>query len=868
MLTLLAVCAPMVSLDVTGSAGGMLMITETVTLSGDGGVGTGDIVVTFDVIEVEGGPANATVRASIVSGEGEELSVTNLSVSLNASEMRGVSLTLQSVPPGLHQLRMVLTGEVAIPTAVGSDNGTDLHELFIRRHLPLSLSLAAPFTIVPLDGQTGLPSGNTTLRDGDSANISVAVTNEGEVAWNGSWVFEIDDGEGGWIQVSSGDVSISWDDDGLIQGALGPLSEGVLQVRARLIGLADADPSDNSAIDNLTTGPPAGPRPHISLIGDVANASVGDQVVITAMVTNDGDLSHFGNWSCGWVDGTPITNGSGSLSVDVGSATNLTIIVEARPGTLRCTLESARSHADATLEGEIVFDLAAASFTIAGSAGIALTGSPAHVGDTLEASVLVHNSGEASGSAFLVLTRGADGVAISTGAPVTIDPGSSREVTTMMTLTENGSQSIDWRIGSQDGFRDGTLNGTSSFDAQESQSLDVSIAPGSWTLDTGLSATVTTTLSEGRDRLVTIETGHLAGGSRTAGLTFAVLLSPGSRTFELDLDHPASSSLYVEAEPVGWTASANAYHEAAAVMPTIAPSVESLSWSTPTPNGRVTLTFDLVNGGNSDTLAGEVVVVDAGDGAILAEVAVEPVGSRAEEMSIVVDPWPTGSTVDLRIEWRCGDGRAELVETISNAIIEESLSATLPVEALAVGIIGGLALGLAARLLLRRDEQPKGREGESLGRSRSSGRSLTADEDDKREVTCPSCSQALRVPSAYAGRARCPACSTEFSAARMDDSEGGQSVEKVDEEFEGSETTQPFSSPEEESEPPEASESDASRLNASQSDSSDAEESVARSKDDLLSCPECSQRLRITIDKRPTRARCPACRAEFRAEVG
>ncbi|MEL0336357.1 MAG: hypothetical protein VXA63_04660, partial [Euryarchaeota archaeon] len=42
----------------------------------------------------------------------------------------------------------------------------------------------------------------------------------------------------------------------------------------------------------------------------------------------------------------------------------------------------------------------------------------------------------------------------------------------------------------------------------------------------------------------------------------------------------------------------------------------------------------------------------------------------------------------------------------------------------------------------------------------------------------------------------------------------------------------------------------------------------ARSMDDLLSCPSCDQTLKIPINKRPVKARCPACRSEFLAEVG
>jgi predicted Zn finger-like uncharacterized protein len=36
--------------------------------------------------------------------------------------------------------------------------------------------------------------------------------------------------------------------------------------------------------------------------------------------------------------------------------------------------------------------------------------------------------------------------------------------------------------------------------------------------------------------------------------------------------------------------------------------------------------------------------------------------------------------------------------------------------------------------------------------------------DEKIEVSCPECSQSLRVPSSYAGSVRCPACEHVFKA--------------------------------------------------------------------------------------------------------
>jgi hypothetical protein len=45
-------------------------------------------------------------------------------------------------------------------------------------------------------------------------------------------------------------------------------------------------------------------------------------------------------------------------------------------------------------------------------------------------------------------------------------------------------------------------------------------------------------------------------------------------------------------------------------------------------------------------------------------------------------------------------------------------------------------------------------------------------------------------------------------------------------------------------------------------------EPEASSLTDLLACPKCEQTLRVALDKRPVRSRCPACRVEFIAKIG
>jgi uncharacterized C2H2 Zn-finger protein len=51
------------------------------------------------------------------------------------------------------------------------------------------------------------------------------------------------------------------------------------------------------------------------------------------------------------------------------------------------------------------------------------------------------------------------------------------------------------------------------------------------------------------------------------------------------------------------------------------------------------------------------------------------------------------------------------------------------------------------------------------------------------------------------------------------------------------------------------------------SDSSDLADPVSRSSDDFLQCPDCNQTLKVPIERRPVRSRCPVCKLEFLAEA-
>ena len=101
--------------------------------------------------------------------------------------------------------------------------------------------------------------------------------------------------------------------------------------------------------------------------------------------------------------------------------------------------------------------------------------------------------------------------------------------------------------------------------------------------------------------------------------------------------------------------------------------------------------------------------------------------------------------------------------------------------------------------------------------------------EEKIEVGCPTCDRRLRVPGTYTGAVRCPECETKF------DVEAKEEIPPK----ENSQQTEPKQTA--------------------------TEDLFSSSDNDILGCPKCTRKLKVPYDKRPARARCPACSTVFEA---
>ena len=482
------------------------------------------------------------------------------------------------------------------------------------------------------------------------------------------------------------------------------------------------------------------------------------------------------------------------------------------------------------------------NLTAAGSSEIALIGEPAHVGDSLSASILVHNQGQNPEYVSLELTPyNSDTIQ---GQPILIYPGSSREVSASFTPSSSGSINLDWKVHSSNGGVARELNGSTIIEVLEPQSTQIVVDSLEWDLFDGLNSEISVYLSDGRSRVVEIEVAIIYQTIETNLQNFEFTMDPGRREINLALGNPSADSLIIRVNSVTWTPAEEIEIQTSLIPPVLDLEISSEGVSTaPQVGESVKIPFSLINNGNTPTLPGEVRIVRNSDRMILDTIStnsVEPERTFSGEFTI--EQWPNSKVVDVEIIWLTS-GLTESILLEIETYTDTDTEAEFPFDLVAAiyGTVTGLVLVMFILVLYRTVSESV----EDTGKSRfnrlrkARGEKKKAAAVEKREIPCPECDQRLNIPSTHSGAVKCPACTARFM------------VEAIDSEDEESILEEEMNQPKTDSSQPK-----------------NPQEVIARSMIDLLSCPSCDQSLKVPIERRPVKARCPACRSEFLAEVG
>ena len=141
------------------------------------------------------------------------------------------------------------------------------------------------------------------------------------------------------------------------------------------------------------------------------------------------------------------------------------------------------------------------NFTSSGGSGLAISGEPGYVGDTLIASMMVTNSGNTTGSVSLIISP-ISGEETFEGSQTSISPGSTREVSTPFKLSLSGTNNFDWRVSEIGDSDNSQMQGNFSVEVIPSQTLNISIDSIEWTNSDGLNFDASIFLSNGVSREV------------------------------------------------------------------------------------------------------------------------------------------------------------------------------------------------------------------------------------------------------------------------------------------------------------------------------------------------------------------------------
>ena len=578
-----------------------------------------------------------------------------------------------------------------------------------------------------------------------------------------------------------------------------------------------------------------------SLQSENSSAFAGDLIQLSIEISNADTTAGHDEWRLFTeVDGQTAPELTGFLE---GTESTVIVNISFGPlpeGVLRLIFSIDSTHQNESLT--LLVEPNPLNLTAASSSEIALIGEPVHVGDSLTASILVHNQGQNPESVSLLISS--DGLEQIQGESILINPGSSREVSASFSPSSPGSMNLDWKVYSSNGGVARELNGSTVIEVLEPQSIQIVVDTLDWNLENGLNSEISLYLSEGRSREVEIEVSILDQTIESTLQSFQITMDPGRRQLNLDFGNPTADSLIFRARPISWIADEEIEIKTNLISPNLELVVSSEGVTVaPVIGESVNIPFTLINNGNTQTLPGEVRVVRNSDWMILDTIptySINPGGSFSDEFTI--EEWPDSKVVDVHIIWLTSGVTESLlleIETYS----DNNAEAELPFDIMAAiyGTVTGLVLVMFILVMYRTVSESV----EDTGKSRfnrirkARGEKKKSAAVQKREIPCPECDQRLHIPNSHSGAVKCPACTSRFIVDSIP-SVGGGSI----------------------------SEEDISDNTSESPMLQSTKEISARSMDDLLSCPSCDQTLKIPINKRPVKARCPACRSEFLAEVG
>ena len=478
------------------------------------------------------------------------------------------------------------------------------------------------------------------------------------------------------------------------------------------------------------------------------------------------------------------------------------------------------------------------NITNAGSNEITLIGEPLHLGDSGVASILIHNSGQYNDTVRLII-EGVGNEMLFYGDVIEIMPGSSKELSTIFIPEKAVNAEFLWSVYSPMGGIDPNLNGSFNVEILEQQSLILSYDSYEWDLSSSLKIDFSLYLSNGVSRPILL---NIYDELKPEDILYSskLVMDNGFRLFSVNLGNPEISTLTLEVIPLLWINSIeNSINFTSIDVITpfadINLNIDNYYPKTPSLGENLSFQYTVINNGNSATKEGIIRIIMP-DLTIIHQERLPPLSSGGIYTGTInIESWNYVQLVNATIIWISESYSGGDWVFVTPSITGQSDSYDVDYYSLFYGSVFGLSTVLIGKVAISAvsNRTPNTNPGTNLRSPRKSKISSISTDLNKKEIVCPLCEQRLNIPLNHIGMVRCPSCKSNF------DTEDGNS--EVDD-----------------------------NITNDQQDNQGTQYDVmvVSSNLDMLDCPECSQKLKIPLGKRPVRARCPACRSEFMATKG
>ena len=795
IVTLILV-SPVIVLPVSAVDNGQVLIDQnSVVVRDTYSFWDDSTIVDFNVVELGFGQANISILYTHESLNGQNLNSSNSQHSLMDNQTLSLVHELNDIPLGYSNLIITLYGDVG----TNSENFNDEITITVYRKMPLEVGIGSNNSFT-FEGYESNSNTGELPRDGESLSIGFPVINTGDVDWQGNLTIQFAQGDLVESLRINNTYNASSTNMVLVETSNSWL-EGNVTLSIDLENLSDSDNSNNFKQIIVPIEEAKSPILRLNLTYLPEQIDLTTTVEWNLSASNIADVAYNGYVNCSWADDTNVY----SEQVDIGNTTTETFsfTTSAIPSDMTCYFSTDNLSKYSETSVEVSLDFESGMIESASEDAPSIMGGPWYEGDELTFSLLIRNIGESEGNARLYVVIND---VYYYGDYLQLEPNSAGEIMLTMDSLNPGQYSIGWGISSFDS-RITSLNSSElTFSVFERQSINLEIVDLDWKVN-GLEATITANLDSYRERNVDLifSDYNLDSADLNEIFRVPVTLGSASQTFTINLGEQTGRAIHLSASGVDWQEEQNwgvyleyqprsyGYYMNFADFPNPKNPVEG---SEAIVSISVTSTGDL---DISDTL-----FIISENGTILSSQDISVSGTDTFDIPII---WPQGEKVTLKAY--LSDGVSDFSKTYEVVIIEES-NVEIPWN----GIIGGLVASTLIFLVVR--VATNQRVGSDFSSSKTEEVSKTPSEE-RVEISCPECSQSLRVPFDYKGNVKCPACDHKFPVE------------------------------------PKASETKTEEI---------TEEKTKDSGKKEVACPDCGQRLKIPKTYEGS-AKCPACSCVF-----